>query len=76
VNAVNQANRSTAKNPNSSLDRLASSAQETIASGVDSAQELASDQYDNLTTAIRRNPLQAALIAAGLGFVLALLVRR
>jgi len=73
---VNQANRSTAKNPNSSLDRLASSAQETIASGVDSAQELASDQYDNLTTAIRRNPLQAALIAAGLGFVLALLVRR
>jgi hypothetical protein len=73
---MNQANRSTAQNPNASLDRLVGSAKEMIASTVDTAQELASGQYDNLTTAIRRSPLQAALIAAGSGFVLALLARR
>ncbi len=61
---------------NSSLDDLASSAQDKVTSAIDSAQELAREQYDNLTLAIRRNPLQAATIAAGIGFVLALLARR
>jgi ElaB/YqjD/DUF883 family membrane-anchored ribosome-binding protein len=73
---MNQANRSTAQNPNASLDSLAGGAKETITSTMDSAQELASDQYENLTTAIRRSPLQGALIAAGIGFVLALVAWR
>lgn len=33
------------------------------------------DQYDSVVAAIRRNPLQSAGIAAGAGFVLALLLR-
>jgi len=40
------------------------------------AQAAAQEQYDQLTLAIRRNPLQAAGIAAGIGFFLALLARR
>ncbi len=40
------------------------------------AQTLAQDQYDKLIVSIRRNPLQAAAIAAGIGFVLAVLARR
>jgi ElaB/YqjD/DUF883 family membrane-anchored ribosome-binding protein len=43
---------------------------------MEQAQDFAQDQYDKLTTSIRRNPLQAAGIAAGIGFVLALLARR
>ncbi len=35
--------------------------------------EAAQDQYDRLIAVIRRNPLQAAGIAAGIGFVVALL---
>jgi hypothetical protein len=47
-----------------------------MTSAVDSAQELAREQYDSLTLAIRRNPLLAATIAAGIGFAFALLARR
>jgi ElaB/YqjD/DUF883 family membrane-anchored ribosome-binding protein len=35
----------------------------------------AQDQYDNVITAIARNPLQAVGIAAGIGFVAARLLR-
>lgn len=65
-----------APSTNSTLDDLATSAQDKVTSAIDSAQELAREQYDNLTLAIRRSPLQAAAIAAGIGFVLALLARR
>lgn len=51
------------------VNDLASTAQEQ-------AQNLAQEQYDKLEASIRRNPLQAAGIAAGIGFVLALLARR
>lgn len=73
---MNQTYRSTAQGANTSVDSLANAAQEKISSAVDSAQTLAQDQYDKLTASIRRNPLQAAAIAAGTGFVLALLARR
>ncbi len=43
---------------------------------VEHAQAFAQEKYDKLLTSIRRNPLQAAGIAAGVGFVLALLARR
>lgn len=55
---------------------LANSAQDKISDTVEQAQTLAQEQYDKLAASIRRNPLQAAGIAAGVGFVLALLARR
>lgn len=55
---------------------LANAAQDKLSETVEQAQALAQDQYDKLAASIRRNPLQAAGIAAGIGFVLALLARR
>ena len=47
---------------------------------VDSVRRLAAEApdlaKDSLETSIRRNPLQATLIAAGIGFVLALIIGR
>jgi hypothetical protein len=37
--------------------------------------DVARDHYENVLAAIRRNPLQATGIAAGIGFALALLAR-
>ena len=62
--------------PSSTVNDLASAAQERFSDTVDQAQALAQDQYDKLVLNIKRNPLQAAGIAAGIGFVLALLARR
>lgn len=77
---MNQTYRSPGRSPGQSaknaVDNLADTAQEKISSAVDQAQTLAQDQYNKLTASIRRNPLQAAGIAAGIGFVLALLARR
>lgn len=55
---------------------LANAAQDKLSETVEQAQALAQEQYDKLAATIRRNPLQAAGIAAGIGFVLALLARR
>jgi ElaB/YqjD/DUF883 family membrane-anchored ribosome-binding protein len=60
----------------SSVSDMASAAQDRMSETMEQAQDFAQDQYDKLTTSIRRNPLQAAGIAAGIGFVLALLARR
>jgi ElaB/YqjD/DUF883 family membrane-anchored ribosome-binding protein len=73
---MNQTYRSPSQSANNAVDNLASTAQDKINSAVDQAQTMAQDQYDKLTASIRRNPLQAAGIAAGIGFVLALLARR
>jgi ElaB/YqjD/DUF883 family membrane-anchored ribosome-binding protein len=73
---MNQTYRSPGQSASNSVDNLASAAQDTFNSAVDQAQTMAQDQYDKLTASIRRNPLQAAGIAAGVGFVLALLARR
>lgn len=58
------------------VDDLASTAQNKFNETVEQAQNLAQEQYDKLEASIRRNPLQAAAIAAGIGFVLALVARR
>ncbi|KAB2940158.1 MAG: hypothetical protein K8F92_14895 [Hyphomicrobium sp.] len=55
---------------------LAHAAQDKFDESVEQAQAFAQEQYDKLAASIRRNPLQAAGIAAGIGFVLALLARR
>jgi ElaB/YqjD/DUF883 family membrane-anchored ribosome-binding protein len=72
-------NRNTSSS-GSSVERqardLADAAQDRIADTVEQAQTIAQEQYDKLAASIRRNPLQAAGIAAGVGFVLALLARR
>ena len=73
---MNQTYRSPGQSANDAVDNLAGTAQDKINSAVDQAQTMAQDQYDKLTASIRRNPLQAAGIAAGVGFVLALLARR
>jgi ElaB/YqjD/DUF883 family membrane-anchored ribosome-binding protein len=72
---MNQTYRSTGKGTNARIDSLANAAQDKISSA-DQTPTPARDQYDELIASIRRNPLQAAGIAAGIGFVLALLARR
>ena len=62
--------------PSNTVKDLASSAQDKFDETVEQARDLAQVQYDRLEASIRRNPLQAAGIAAGIGFVLALLARR
>lgn len=42
---------------------------------VNEALQVAKDQYGNVLSAIRRSPLQSMGIAAGIGFVAALLAR-
>ncbi|MFN3625484.1 MAG: YqjD family protein [Hyphomicrobium sp.] len=68
--------RTTAASLERDARELASNAQERLSDTVEQAQALAQEQYDKLADSIRRNPLQAAGIAAGIGFVLALLARR
>jgi ElaB/YqjD/DUF883 family membrane-anchored ribosome-binding protein len=71
-----QYRRPTGASTSSSVSDMASAAQDRLSDTMEQAQDFAQDQYDKLTTSIRRNPLQAAGIAAGIGFVLALLARR
>ena len=58
------------------VNDLANTAQDKFNETVEQAQNLAQEQFDKLEAGIRRNPLQAAAIAAGIGFVLALVARR
>lgn len=55
---------------------LTADAHDRLNDTVEQAHALALQQYDKLAANIRRNPLQAAGIAAGVGFILALLARR
>lgn len=48
---------------------------EVVSSTINEVAEAASDRYNDVASAITRNPLQAVGIAAGAGFVLALLMR-
>lgn len=56
-----------------SVKRLAS---EQIGSSVDDVQDKAKEKVDDIETAIRRNPTQSAMIAAGIGFVVGLILTR
>ena len=42
---------------------------------ISEAKEVARDQYDSFVALVRRNPLQSAGIAAGIGFLAALVAR-
>jgi len=55
---------------------LTGAAGEKLADVANQAQHLAHEQLDKLAGTIRAKPLQSAGIAAGIGFVLAMLARR
>jgi ElaB/YqjD/DUF883 family membrane-anchored ribosome-binding protein len=56
-----------------SVKRLAA---EQIGSSVEDVQDKAKEKIGDLEAAIRRNPSQAAVIAAGVGFVVGLILSR
>jgi ElaB/YqjD/DUF883 family membrane-anchored ribosome-binding protein len=56
-----------------SVKRLAA---EQIGSSVEEVQDKAMEKVSDLEAAIRRNPSQSALIAAGIGFVVGLILAR
>ena len=58
------------------LAGITGAAGEKLADAAGQAQQVAQQQMDKLTEAIRNKPIQAAGIAAGVGFVLAMLARR
>ena len=47
-----------------------------VSDAVGNAAELAHHQLDSMTAYVKKNPLQATAIAAGVGFVFALIARR
>ncbi|HEY8276795.1 MAG TPA: hypothetical protein VIG52_07360 [Methyloceanibacter sp.] len=51
-------------------------ADELIAATAEEVTDSAQFQYDKVLRAMRRDPLQGVAIAAGIGFVLALILRR
>ncbi len=59
-----------------SMQEMGAATGDKIADAAEQAGVVAQQQMDRLADAIRRKPVQAAGIAAGLGFVLALLARR
>jgi len=56
-----------------SVKRLAS---EQLGSSVEDVQDKAMEKLGDVEAAIRRNPSQAAMIAAGIGFVVGLILSR
>lgn len=54
---------------------MTSEATDLATATISEAKEIVRDQYDGFVAAIRRNPLQSAGIAAGIGFFAALLAR-
>ena len=56
-----------------SVKRLAT---EQLGSSVGDAQDMAKEKISDVEAAIRRNPSQAALIAAGIGFAVGLILSR
>jgi len=60
----------------SNMSSMANAAGDQLADAAGQAQQVAQEQLDRMTVAIRRNPLQAAGIAVGVGFALAMLARR
>ena len=58
------------------MDHTIRAAGEQLAGAAGQAQNMAHEQLDKLADRIRAKPLQSTGIAAGIGFVLALLARR
>ena len=54
---------------------MTSEATDLATATISEAKEVARDHYDSFVALIRRNPLQSAGIAAGIGFFAALIAR-
>ncbi len=66
----------TAQDVHASVSSMASAAGEEISHVAGQAQQVAHEQLDRLADTIRRKPIQSTGIAAGIGFLLAMLARR
>ena len=60
----------------SKIASMSNAAGEQISEAAGQAQQAAQVQLDRLAESIRRNPMQATGIAAGIGFMLAFVARR
>ena len=66
----------TAQDLRSNVSSMASAAGDEISHVAGQAQQVAHEQLDRLADTIRRKPIQSTGIAAGIGFLLAMLARR
>jgi ElaB/YqjD/DUF883 family membrane-anchored ribosome-binding protein len=68
--------RDTIERAGESAASTAKSVGRDVSSAVGQAADMAQEQLDGMTSYVRKNPLQATAIAAGVGFVFALIARR
>lgn len=73
VNEHYEALRNDVTNLADAVKRLAG---EQIGTAIGDAQDKALDQINSLESSIRRNPTQAAMVAAGIGFLVGLVMLR
>ena len=66
----------TASDVRNSVSEMAGAAKVQAARAVDTAQHAAMDTVGDLEARIRQNPTQSALVAAGIGLVLGMLLSR
>ena len=60
----------------SSASTTAKAVGQDVSQAMGQAADVAQHQLDSITTYVRKNPLQATAIAAGVGFLFALIARR
>lgn len=58
------------------ISKAVNDASDKVGEAATSMKHAASENFDRAETAIRRNPIAAASIAGGVGFLLAVLARR
>jgi ElaB/YqjD/DUF883 family membrane-anchored ribosome-binding protein len=68
--------RDTMERAGDTAANAAKSMSRDMSSAVGQAADMAQEQLDGMTRYVRKNPLQATAIAAGVGFVFALIARR
>lgn len=73
---TSSARGTTSDSMTASASAAMSAAGDQISEVAGQAQGIAQDQLDKLSASIRKNPIQSAGIAAGIGFALALLARK
>ncbi len=68
--------KATASRAGAEISSALNDAGERVSETVDSVKHAAVENFDKIESAIRRNPIAAASIAGGVGFLLAVLARR
>ena len=68
--------KSAANRAGADISKAVNDASEKVGETVASVQHAAVENFDKVESAIRRNPIAAASIAGGVGFLLAVLARR